>query len=126
MNRRSFLNLSSRPAAGTHREEMPKAVQCPTRRDVLLSAAGAALAAIPAFAKIRGVEFGVTGRPDDFLKCEQYGFDYFEPSGSGIAGMTDTVFAAFHDQVKASKIYCQSVITLISNPKLSSAPDSTP
>jgi sugar phosphate isomerase/epimerase len=89
-----------------------------TRREVLLSAAGAALAALPGFAKVRGVELGVTGRPDDFLKCEQNGFDYFEPSGSGIAGMSDTVFASFRDQVKASKIYCQSVITLISNPAL--------
>jgi len=89
-----------------------------TRRSVLLAGAAGTLASLRAFAKIRGIELGVCGKPDDLAKCEQYGFDYLEPSGSGIAGMTDTAFAAFHDQVKASKIYCQSVITLISNPKL--------
>jgi len=122
MNRRSFFISSNPAAAGIRHERTSRLVGGPTRRAVLTGAAGAVLATVAkgplAQAKIRGVELGVCGKPDDISKIEQYGFDYLEPSGSGIANMTDTAFAAFRDQVKASKVYCQSVITLISNPKL--------
>lgn len=88
-----------------------------SRRAVLMSTVGAVLAAM-ARAKVRGVELGVCGRPEDFPKAAKYGFDYFEPSASVIAGMTDDAFKAFRDQVKASPAYCRSVNILISNPKL--------
>jgi len=121
LNHRSVILPSETSLSG---ERTPVKAPAPagqsrlTRRALLAATAGAALAQLSAFAKIRGVELGVTGRAEDFPKADQYGFDYFEPGGSAIAGMTDTAFAAFRDQVKASRIYCQSVITLISNPKL--------
>jgi len=83
-----------------------------TRRAVMAPVCGVALATFGK-AKVGGVELGVCGRPADFANAEKYGFDYFEPSGSGIAAMTDSEFQAFRDQVKASRIYCRSVITLI-------------
>ena len=117
MNRQSLFPPSTAVTAGTCRDNMPAAVQGPTRRAMLLSAAGAAFAAFTQ-AKVRGVELGVCGNPDNFLKAEQYGYDYYEPNASVLAGMTDAAFATFHDTVKASRIYCQCVNTLISNPKL--------
>ena len=68
----------------------------PSRRAVLLSAGGAALAA---FAKIRGVELGVCGKAESFAEAGQYGFDYFEPGAAAIAAMSEPAFASFKDQV---------------------------
>jgi sugar phosphate isomerase/epimerase len=90
----------------------------PTRRTALLTAAGAVVAAQAAFAKVGGIELGVCGNPPDFSKAAQYGYDYFEPSAATIAAMTEPVFAAFHDQVKASPIYCRSVNILFRNQKV--------
>lgn len=117
MNGRFSLTSSNTVTAGACRDKASATVPGPTRRAVMLSGAGAILAAF-AKAKIRGVELGVCGKPEDPPKIEQYGFDYLEPSGSGVANMTETAFNAFRDQLKASHTYCQSVITLISNPKL--------
>jgi hypothetical protein len=44
----------------------------PSRRAVLFSAAGTTLAA---FAKIAGIELGVCGNPDAFLKADHWGFE---------------------------------------------------
>ncbi len=86
-----------------------------TRRAAILSAAGAAIAA---YAKVSGLELGVCEKPGELAKCEQLGYDYLEPSATTIAGMTDTAFAAFRDQLKASKIYCRSTNILLSGPAL--------
>ena len=86
-----------------------------TRRATILTAAGAAIAA---YAKVSGLELGVCEKPGELAKCEQLGYDYLEPSATTIAGMTDTAFAAFRDQLKASKIYCRSTNILLSGPAL--------
>ena len=88
-----------------------------TRRAMMISTAAAA-ASLTAFGKVGGVEIGVCEKPPEFAKCEALGYDYLEPSATTIAGMSDTAFAAFHDQVKASKIYCRSVNILLSGPAL--------
>jgi len=86
----------------------------------MLSTAGAAVAA---FAKVGGVELGVCGNPPDFAKIAEYGFDYFEPSASRVAAMTDTAFAAFRDQVNASKTPCKSFNILLSGQQKVVGPD---
>lgn len=87
----------------------------PTRRAVLLSAAGAALTA---FAKLGNIELGVCENIPNYPKSEQYGFDYHEPSGAAVAALTDAAFAAFRDQVRASKVKCKSVNVLFRNQKV--------
>src|SRR6185437_12182860 len=88
-----------------------------TRRAMMLSTAAAA-ASLPSFAKVGGVEIGVCEKPVEFAQCEALGYDFLEPSATTIAGMSDATFSAFHDQVKASKIYCRSVNVLLSGPAL--------
>ena len=85
-------------------------MRSPSRRAILLSAGGAALAA---FAKIRGVELGVCGNADVFAKADQWGFDYFEPAAAAVAAMSDAAFATFRQQVLASRIRCRSFNSLI-------------
>lgn len=87
----------------------------PTRRAVLLSAAGAALSA---FAKFGNIELGVCENVANFAKSEQYGFDYHEPSAAAVAALSDTAFAAFRDQVHASRIKCSSVNILFRGQKV--------
>jgi sugar phosphate isomerase/epimerase len=82
----------------------------PSRRAVLLSAGGAALAA---FAKTRGVELGVCGNPEAFAKADQFGFDYFEPGAAAIAAMSEPAFSSFKQKVLASRIRCRSFNSLI-------------
>jgi D-psicose/D-tagatose/L-ribulose 3-epimerase len=91
-----------------------------SRRAVLFTAAGAALQSIAnqSFAKIRGVEFGVTGNPDAFSNADKFGFDYFEPSAAAVAAMTPSAFASFRDQVQASRIRCLSFNSLIRSLKV--------
>jgi D-psicose/D-tagatose/L-ribulose 3-epimerase len=76
----------------------------PSRRAVLL-ALGAA--AVPAFAKIGGVEIGVVGSLDSFAKADALGFDYFEPRVSDIAVLSDQAFAEFRQQVLSSRLRCK-------------------
>ena len=89
-----------------------------TRRGAILTTAGAATMGLATWAKVAGIELGVCEKPAEFAKCEQLGYDYLEPSATQIAGMTDTAFTAFRDQVKASKIYCRSTNILLSGPAL--------
>ena len=81
--------------------------QNPSRRSILFSLCAAA------FAKTGRVDLGVCGNPDAFAKTEQWGFDYFEPSASVIAAMSDAAFASFREQVLASRIRCMSFNGLI-------------
>jgi sugar phosphate isomerase/epimerase len=80
---------------------------------MLATAAGAALS-LKAFAKVNGIELGVCGKPADFSKAEQYGYDYFEPSAASVAAMSEAEFNSFRDEVKASKINCRSFNILFS------------
>lgn len=70
-------------------------------------------AAVSAFASISGVELGVCGSNVNFPKADRWGFDYYEPSASSIAAMSEAAFATFRDQVQASRIRCTSVNNLI-------------
>jgi sugar phosphate isomerase/epimerase len=76
-----------------------------SRREVLLAMAGAAL---PAFAKIRGIDIGVCGAMSGFDKAEALGFDYFEPSVAALSMLSDQAFAEIRKQVQASRIRCDS------------------
>ena len=78
------------------------------RRTFLFGATG-----LPLLAKFGRVEIGLCGSADNFEKAERAGFDYYEPSASAIAGMTDAAFASFRDRVLASKIRCRSFNGLI-------------
>jgi len=71
------------------------------------------ISALAVFAKVRGVELGVCGAPENFDKAGQYGFDYYEPGAAAIAGMSDAAFASFKERVLASKIRCRSFNSLI-------------
>lgn len=75
------------------------------RRDLLLTLAAGA---IPALAKIDGVEIGVCGAIDGFAKAETLGFDYFEPSVAALSALSDEAFAQIRRQVLASRIRCES------------------
>lgn len=91
-----------------------------SRRAALLTAAGMGFQAFakPAFAKIRGIEFGVTGNPDAFANADKFGFDYFEPSAAAVAAMSPSAFATFRDQVQAARIHCLSFNSLIRSLKV--------
>jgi hypothetical protein len=84
-----------------------------TRRAMMLSTA-AAVTSLTAFGKFGKIDLGVCGKPADFAKTAEYGYDYFEPSAAALAAMTDTAFSAFKDQVQASKTKCDSVNILFS------------
>ena len=75
-----------------------------TRRACLLSMAAAAL---PLSARVGPVDIGVCGSVDDFAKAEQFGFDYFEPSVSAIAALSDQAFTDFAKRVSKSRIRCE-------------------
>ena len=77
-----------------------------SRRAVLLSA-------VAAFGKTAGIELGVCENANHFALADQYGFDYFEASGSAIAAMSEAEFASFRDQVNASRIRCMRVNRLM-------------
>jgi len=95
----------------------PLAPRTLTRRAMMLSTAASA-ASLTAFGKFGTIEIGVCGNPPDFPKTAEYGYDYFEPSAASLAAMTDTAFAAFRDQVQASKTKCESVNILFRNQKV--------
>jgi D-psicose/D-tagatose/L-ribulose 3-epimerase len=76
-----------------------------SRRDVLLALAAGAL---PALAKINGIEIGVCGAIDGFAKAEALGFDYFEPSVAALSVLSDQAFAEIRKQVLASRIRCET------------------
>lgn len=81
-----------------------------SRRSVLYSLG--ALAA-PAFSKAGRVELGVCGSPDDFVKADKWGFDYYEPGAAAIAAMNDAAFAGYRDRLLASRLRCRSFNSLI-------------
>lgn len=91
-----------------------------SRRTMMLSmaAAAAAAAARPAFAKFGNVEIGMTGSDENFSKAVEYGFDYYEPSATVIAGLTDSAFAAFRDEVMKSRMRCKCFNHLMGGPDL--------
>lgn len=88
-----------------------------SRRAALVSLASAA-AALPALAKVGYVEIGVCGSNDDFAKAVDFGFDYYEPSATVIAGLSDHAFADFRERVMASRIRCKCFNHLITDPNL--------
>ena len=75
------------------------------RRDILLALAASA---VPALAKIDGVEIGVCGGMEGFAKAEALGFDYFEPNVALLSVLSDEAFADIRKQVLASRIRCKS------------------
>jgi D-psicose/D-tagatose/L-ribulose 3-epimerase len=81
-----------------------------TRRSILYSLGALA---VPAFAKAGNVELGVCGQPDDFVKAEKWGFDYYEPGAAAIAQMSDAAFANYRDRVLSSRLRCRSFNSLI-------------
>jgi D-psicose/D-tagatose/L-ribulose 3-epimerase len=81
-----------------------------SRRAVLLALSAAAL---PAFAKIGGVEIGVCGSLADFAKADALGFDYFEPKVADFAGLSDPDFAVLREQVRSSRLRCTSCNSFI-------------
>jgi sugar phosphate isomerase/epimerase len=105
-----------RPGAGAHLiagvgdDPLNVPRKHPSRRALMLSAGAAALSA---FAKIGRIELGVCGNPDAFAQAETWGFDYFEPGAAAIAAMSETAFAAFRQQVLASRLRCRSFNSLI-------------
>ncbi len=68
---------------------------------------------MPGFAKISGIEIGVCGQSKDFSKAVRWGFDYYEPAVAEIAAMSDADFAAFREQVLASRLRCESFNSFI-------------
>jgi sugar phosphate isomerase/epimerase len=76
-----------------------------SRRDVLLALAGGA---VPALAKIQGIEIGVCGAIEGFAKAEALGFDYFEPSVAALSVLSDQAFGEIRKQVLASRIRCET------------------
>ncbi len=76
-----------------------------TRRDLILAAAGSAL---PALAKIDGIEIGVCGPMEGFAKAEALGFDYYEPSVGALSLLSDQSFADIRKQVESSRIRCET------------------
>lgn len=90
----------------------------PSRRTVLAALGAASLstslpASLSAWTKNSGVLLGVCGSAENFSKAEQLGFDYYEPGAAAISTMSDAEFAAFRDRVRASRIRCRSVNSLI-------------
>jgi D-psicose/D-tagatose/L-ribulose 3-epimerase len=75
-----------------------------SRRALLLSLSAAAL---PAPAKMGEVEIGVCGSVDDFVKAEQFGFDYFEPAAAAVSALSEPAFADFEKRVSNSKLRCE-------------------
>ncbi|MGH9454187.1 MAG: sugar phosphate isomerase/epimerase family protein [Terriglobia bacterium] len=74
---------------------------------------GAAAAAWPALAAIKGVEIGVCSLPSNLEKAAHYGFDYLEPAAAVIAEMDDANFQSFQQRVLASPIRCECFNTFI-------------
>jgi len=81
-----------------------------SRRGLLLSLGAVAL---PVFPKTGGVEIGVCGPIEDFLKAVEYGFDYFEPGAASIATLSEEAFADFRERVLASRLRCKSFNSFI-------------
>lgn len=81
-----------------------------SRRAALAALGGVALNTL---AKNGDVQVGVCGSAQNFSKAEALGFDYYEPGAAAIAAMSETEFAAFRDQVHASRIRCRSLNSLI-------------
>lgn len=100
-----------------HRGNTNPAARGLTRRAMMLTTAGAAMA-MTAFGKFGTVEIGVCGNPPDFPKTAEYGYDYFEPSAASVAAMTEPVFNAFRDQVQAAKTKCESTNILFRGQKV--------
>jgi D-psicose/D-tagatose/L-ribulose 3-epimerase len=86
-----------------------------TRRDVLLALAAGAL---PAFAKIDGVEMGVVGDMVDFAPTVAEGFDYFEAKVGELSLLSDAEFAEVRRNVEASPIRCSRVNNFIRDLKV--------
>src|SRR5271166_4955060 len=78
-----------------------------SRRALLLSVGAAALPA-SAPAKVGQIDIGFCGSVVDFSQAEQAGFDYFEPSVSAVAALSDQAFADFQKRVTGSRIRCDS------------------
>ncbi len=74
-----------------------------SRREILLG-----LTALPAVAKIRGIDIGVCGGMDGFEKAESLGFDYFEPSVAALSALDDKAFAEVRKRVQSSRMRCDS------------------
>jgi D-psicose/D-tagatose/L-ribulose 3-epimerase len=81
-----------------------------SRRSVLYSLGALA---VPAFSKAGRVELGVCGSPDDFVKAEKWGFDYYEPGAAAIAAMSDAAFASYREKLLSSRLRCRSFNSLI-------------
>jgi len=81
-----------------------------TRRDTLLTFCAAAM---PALAKIGGIEIGLCGQAKDFEKAGKWAFDYYEPAVAEIAAMSDADFASFRERVSASRLRCESFNSFI-------------
>jgi D-psicose/D-tagatose/L-ribulose 3-epimerase len=86
-----------------------------SRRSVLCSLSALA---VPAFSKAGRVELGVCGRPEDFVKADTWGFDYYEPGAAAIAEMSDAAFATYRDRLLASRLRCRSFNSLIRTMKV--------
>lgn len=76
-------------------------------RRQFLGGLAASASALPTFARFGNYEFGVVSPSANFATALKYGFDYHEPSVSEIAGMSDTGFQKFKQQVLASPIRCK-------------------
>jgi len=87
----------------------------PTRREVLLALAAAAL---PVDAKIGGVQIGVCGGVSGFAKAAELGFDYYEPSVSALSILSEQDFEAFQRLVASSRIRCDSCNNFIRSLKV--------
>jgi sugar phosphate isomerase/epimerase len=87
----------------------------PSRRDVLLALAAGA---VPALAKIKGIQIGVCGAIDGFAQADAVGFDYFEPSVAALSVLSDQAFADVRKQVLASRIRCDSCNNFIRSLKV--------
>lgn len=76
-----------------------------SRRDLLLAAAASA---VPAFAKVNGIEIGVCGSIQGFATAEALGFDYYEPSVGALSLLSDQAFSDVRKQVDSSRIRCET------------------
>lgn len=77
-----------------------------TRREFLL-AVGAAGIAVPAMARIDGIQIGVCAPTRDLHDIVRYGFDYLEPPASAVSAMSEASFLAFKKKVLASPVRCE-------------------
>jgi D-psicose/D-tagatose/L-ribulose 3-epimerase len=93
----------------------PAAISMISRRSFL-----GALVAAPFYLAAREaagtVKVGVCSH--DAAGAAKYGFDYIEPAGAEIAGMSDEEFRDFSDDILATRIRCRAFNSLIRRPDL--------